>query len=156
MPQTIGSVPRSCAYVGISTASDCSAFTNVSGSVNAVTGAGGQTKMVGSEYTFDGRYAIVEVGKIEPVDITVRSVFTSTATEAYRLAREAFMTATCDGKICLRVIPGGAIAGNEGWQTNYAPVTGAPWPDVNAAEAGPVMVEFTVHAAEVDPFVYVS
>lgn len=156
MPQTTGSVPRSCAYIGISSASDCSAMVNVSGSANSVTGAGGQTKMVGEEYTFDGRFALVEVGKVEPVDITVRAVYTSVATEAYRLARAAFLTATCDGKICLRVIPGGATAGNEGYQTNYSPVTSGPWPDVNAAEAGPVMVEFTVHAAEVDPFVYVS
>ena len=156
MAQTTGAVPRSCAYIGISSASDCSAYTNVSGSVNSVTGAGGQSKMVGEEYTFDGNYALVEVGKIEPVDITVRCVFTTGATEAYRLARTAFMTASCDGKICLRVIPGGATAGNEGFETGYSPVTSGPWPDVNAAEAGPVMVEFTVHAAMVDPFVYVS
>ena len=156
MPQTTGSKPRSCAYVGLSTNSDCSAFTDVSGSSNSVTGAGGQNKQVGEEYTFDGETAIVEVGKREPVDIVVRSVFTSVATEAYRIARDAFMSATCDGKVCLRVIPGGAVAGNEGFQTNYAPVTNAPWPEVNSGEAGPVMVEFTIRAALVDPFVYVS
>jgi len=156
MAQTTGAVPRSCAYVGLSASSTCSPFTDVSGSVNSVTGVGGQTKMVGEEYTFDGETALVETGKREPVDITVRSVFTSSATEAYRIARTAFMTATCDGKVCLRVIPGGATAGNEGWQTNYAPVTSGPWPEVNAAEAGPVMVEFTIRAALVDPFVFVS
>ncbi len=156
MPQTTGSVPRSCAYIGLSSNADCSAPVDVSGSSNSVTGAGGQSKMVAAEYTFDGNTAIVEVGKTEPVDIVVRSVFTTGATEAYRIAREAFMTATCDGKVCLRVIPGGAVVGNEGYETNYAPVTTAPWPDVNAGEAGPVMIEFTIHAALVDPFVFVS
>lgn len=156
MPQTTGAKPLACAYVGISTNSDCSAFTDVSGSVNSVTGAGGQAKNVAEEYTLAGETAIVEVGKRQPVDITVRSVFTAVATEAYRLAREAFREAACDGKICLRVIPGGATAGNEGYQTNYAPVTSGPWPDVNAGEAGPVMVEFTLRAADVDPFVYAS
>jgi len=155
MPQTTSSVPIACAYVGIAASSTCSPFTDVSGSTNSVTGIE-QTKNVADEYTLDGRFAISELGKHQPADIVVRCVFNTNATEAYRLAREAFREAVCDGKICLRVIPGGAVAGNEGWQTNYAPVTRMRWPDVNAGEAGPAMAEFTVHAADIDPFVYAS
>jgi hypothetical protein len=155
MPQTTSSVPIACAYVGISTNSDCSAFTDVSGSVNSVTGIE-QPKAVADEYTLEGETAISEVGKRQPADLVVRCVFNAEATEAYRIAREAFRESTCDGRVCLRVIPGGATAGNEGWQTNYAPVIRMMWPDVNAAQAGPAMAEFTVHAADVDPFVFAS
>jgi len=155
MPQTTSSVPVGCAYVGISTNSDCSAFTDVSGSVNSVTGVE-QAKMVDDEYTLDGDSSISEAGKREPADIVVRCVFNANASEAYRLAREAFREAACDGRICLRLIWGGETAGNEGVQTNYALVTNMAWPDANAAEAGPAMASFTVHANDVDPFVYTS
>lgn len=155
MPQTTSSVTIACAYVGISTASDCSAMTDVSGSVNSVTGIN-QSRNVADEYTLDGDTSISEGGKRQPVDITVRCVFNAEAAEAYRLAREAFRGTDCGDRICLRVIPGGAVAGNEGWQTNYALVTRLMFPDVNAGAAGPAMAEFTVHANDVDPFVFAS
>jgi len=155
MPQTTSSVPVACAYVGISTNPDCSAFTDVSGSVNSVTGVE-QPKAVADEYTLEGTSSISEAGKRGPADIVVRCVFNTEAAEAYRLAREAFRESVCDGRICLRLIWGGATAGNEGVQTNYALVTNMSWPDANAGEAGPAMATFTVHANDIDPFVYAS
>jgi hypothetical protein len=126
----------------------------VSGSVNAVTPAS-QTKIVADEHTFDEEGALTQEGKKNPVDITVRMAFTNQATEAYRLARAAFMDATCDGKICLRWIPGGNV-GDDGFQTGYVPVTSFDWPPIDANAGGPVMATFIVHAPVIDPFVFVS
>jgi hypothetical protein len=144
----------SCARIDISTNSDCSSWTNVSGSANSITGTE-QTKMTGEEYTFDGNGALVEVGKYEPFDMVVRIVFTNQATEAYRLVREEFMSGACDGKMCIRYIPSGAVGG-DGFQTNYAPITAFQWPEVNAGAAGPIMTQFTLRVSEIDPFVFVS
>ena len=155
MPQTTSAVPMACGYVAISTNSDCSAYTDVSGSVNSVTGTE-QSKSVAEENTFDGNAPIVEIGKFEAFDMVVRIVFTNVATEAYRLARDQFLSAVCDGKLCVRYIPGGAVVGNEGFDTNYAPVSAMKWPEINANESGPVMAGFTLRVSELDPFIYVS
>lgn len=154
MPQTTGAVPQSCARIDVATDSACSSWTNISGSVNSISGTE-QSKVIADEYTFDGAGAISEVGKFEPFDMVVRSVFTNVVTEAYRIAREAFMAGACDGKICLRWIPSGAVGG-DGMQTNYAPIVTFQWPPVDAAAGGPVMVEYTLHVSTIDPFVFVS
>ncbi len=154
MPQTTNSQPTACARVDISATSACTPWTNVSGSVNSVQNTT-QTKIVADEYTFDGGAAITQEGKKVPVDLTVRMVFTNVATEAYRLARTAFMDANCDGKLCLRWIPGGNV-GDDGVQTGYMPVTAFDWPPIDANAGGPVMATFVVHAVEIDPFVFVS
>jgi hypothetical protein len=155
MPQTTNAVPMACAYVAISILSDCSSLTDVSGSSNSITGLT-QTKQVGEENTFDGNAPIVEIGKFEAFDMTVRMVFTNQNTEIYRIARDRFLSAVCDGKACIRYIPGGLVVGNEGFDTNYAPITSFTWPEINANEGGPVMTEFVLRVSEVDPFVYVS
>lgn len=154
MPQTTNAVPMSCALIEISTNSDCSGYVDVSGSSNSVSGTE-QTKMVGEEYTFDGNFALVEVGKFEPMDLTFRIAFTNQATEAYRTVRDAFLAGACDGKICVRWVPSGDVGG-DGFETNYAPITSFQWPPVDAGAAGPIMVEFVIRASEIDPFVYVS
>ena len=154
MPQTVDSVPKSCFKIEIATASPCTSWTEISGSSNSITGTT-QTKMVGDEYTADGNYAISEVGKYQPFDITVRMVFTHTAGEAYRRVRDRFLAGACTGRMCLRWIPGGAV-GNAGFETNYAPIVSFDWPEVNAGEAGPIMANFVLHVASIDPFTYVS
>jgi len=155
MPQTTSTVPMSCALIEMATASACTPWTDISGSVNAVTGVT-QTKAVGDEYTFDGPYAISEVGKFEPFDMTVRIMYTNVAAEAYRAVREVFHTdGDCDGKMCLRIVPGGTV-GDDGFVTNYAPVISFQWFEVNAGEAGPIALEFVIHVASIDPIVYVS
>ncbi len=154
MPQTTNDQPIACARVDISALSDCSAWTNVSGSVNSVTPAS-QTKIVADEHTFDEAGALTQIGKVNPVDITVRVVFSNQATEAYRLARTAFLDANCDGKLCLRWIPGGNV-GDDGFQTGYVPVTSFDWPAIDANAGGSVMGTFIVHAPVVDPIVFVS
>lgn len=154
MPQTTNPVPMSCALLEISTNSDCSGYVDISGSSNSVTGTT-QTKMVAEEYTFDGDFALVEVGKIEPVNLTFRIVFTNVPAEAYRTVRDVFLSGACEGSICVRWVPSGAVGG-DGFETNYAPVISFQWPEVNAGAAGPIMCEFVVRASEIDPFVYVS
>jgi hypothetical protein len=154
MVQTTNTQPQACARVDIATDSDCAVWVEVSGSVNSISGTS-QSKMVGDEYTLEGTYAIAQAGKIEPVDLTVRMAFTNVATEAYRKARDAFMTGSCDGRLCLRWIPGEDV-GNDGFQTGYSIVTAFEWPPVDASTAGPIFVSFTLHVVQIDPFVFVS
>lgn len=147
MPQTSDVVPRSCAKVMFSIESDCTPWINVSGSVNAIP-APAQTKMVGEEYTFAGDGALVEIGKMEPFDITVRIVYTETDGEAYQLERDQFLLGACQGRMCLYWSPGGG-AGDLEYVTNYAPITSHQWPEVDAGAAGPIMAEFTLRVSTI-------
>lgn len=154
MPQTTQSVPMSCARIDISILPDCSVWTNISGSTQSVQNTT-QTKAVGEEYTLDGIGAIVEVGKIEPFDLTVRIAFTNVATEAYPIVRAAFNTAACQGKVCVRWIPSGVVGG-EVFATNYAPITSFDWPPVDASTAGPIFTNFVIRVSLIDRSVFVS
>ena len=154
MPQTDNAVSQACSRIDISILADCSSWTNISGSSNSITGTT-QTKQVGEEFTFDGTGPIVEIGKVNAFDLTVRIVFTNQATEAYRLVRDKFNEGECAGKICLRWIPGGAV-GNDGFETNYAPISSFDWPEMDSAAAGPVMASFVLRVSEIDPFVFAS
>lgn len=155
MPQTTNAVAKSCAKVMFSIESDCTPWTDVSGSVNAIP-APAQTKMVGEEYTFDGDGALVEVGKMEPFDITVRIVYTETAGEAYLLERTQFLLGACAGRICLYWSPNGGNVGDAEYVTNYAPITSHQWPGVEAGAAGPIMAEFTLRVSTVTPSISAS
>ena len=154
MPQTTNAVPMSCARIDFSSNDTCTAWTTVSGSVISITSTQ-QTKMTGEIYTNDGVGAIVMAGKQEPFDMAINIVFTNVVTEAYRLLRDTFLAGACDGYICIRYIPSGVVGG-DGFQTNYAPVTTMPWPEVDAGTAGPIAVQFTLRVSTIDPFVFVS
>lgn len=154
MPQTTNSVPMSCALVEISTASDCSGWVNVGGSTNSIS-VPPQTKMHASEHTFVGDYPLIEVGKYEELEITFRSVFTNVPTETYRTVRDQWLAGACDGKLCVRWIPSGAVGG-DGMQTGYVPIKSFQWPNVDAGAAGPIMITWSIIVGEIDPFVYVS
>jgi len=154
MPQTTNAVPMSCALVEISTAADCSGWVDVGGSMNSVT-VPPQTKMHGSEHTFDGDYPITEVGKYEELEITFRSAFTNVAAETYRTVRDQWLAGACEGRLCVRVVPSGEVGG-DGWQTGYVPIISFQWPNVDAGAAGPIMATWSIIVGEVCPFVYVS
>ena len=154
MPQTDNAVSQACSLIEIAVADPCTSWTDISGSSNSITGTT-QTKQVGEEFTFDGTGPIVQIGKVNAFDLAVRIVFTNQATEAYRLIRDKFNEGGCAGFICLRWVPGNAV-GLDGFQTNYAPVSAFDWPEMNSAEAGPIMAVFVIRVSEIDPFVYVS
>ncbi len=155
MPQTTTAVSQACGDVEIAFDSGCSSWTDIGGTANSITGTE-QTKMVAEEFTFDGNGPIVKVGKQEAFDLTLRIVYTQTASESYRLIHDEFVVGACDGEMCIRWWPDGKVAGNEMFETNLAPISSFQWPEINAAAAGPVMANVVLRVSTVDRSIYVS
>lgn len=76
MAQVTGSVSGRASKIEYST--NYSTYTDLSSGANAIDIAGGD-RMSGEAFTFDGDTAIVTVGKINPLEITVKQVYVATS-----------------------------------------------------------------------------
>ncbi len=114
-------------------------WTDISGFANSIEVSGGE-RQIGEAYTFDGDTALLTSGKREPVEVTVRVVYTEGTSEPFEVVRAAYE----DGSsVYVRWSPKGGSAGNFQFTTAAGLVSSLTYP---AGEVGgdPVMVEFTV------------
>ena len=140
MAQTTTAVSGAAATVSIFVSA---AYVDISGSsqsVDAVTAS----VVNGSAYTFDGGYALITMGKYEPVEVTVNILYTETAAEAFQSVRALFEAKTATK---LKWLPLGAATGADQYETMATGyITPLDYPPVDASSAGPVMVSFTITA----------
>lgn len=129
--------------------SDNATWTVISGSANQIAAAE-QTRQSGEAYTFDGDTAIVTAGKREPVEVTMRALYTESATESFEKVR-AFFEAVGGTPIYLRWAPSGVATGRE-YACDAAIVTKFSYPPVDAGEAAPIAVEFGFRCKQVTPY----
>lgn len=141
MGQTIAAINGAAATVSIKVASG--SYVDISGSsqsVSAVTA----TVANSDTYTLDGNSAIVLLGKVEPVDVTVNILYTEvTTTEAFMIAQGAFAAKSA---VQVKWVPKGAAAGAntiETLATGY--ITSIDYPEVDGSKPDAVMSSFTVH-----------
>lgn len=128
MAQTTGGISAKDLYITLAT-------TDISGSSNKVTLT--PTLQVGEFYTFDGDWRKV-VGDKFSYTITVRAVYTETASEAMETLYDAFEGAT---PVAFEVAPKGNTAGNWQWSGDIL-ITEAPI-ELEAGSGNAVLVEFT-------------
>lgn len=138
MAQTTGGTTARVSTVGIS--ADGSSWTDISGYTNAVTGTD-QDRTSGETYTFDGDKAIVGVGKREPVESTIKIVYTEGAGEAWKVLRAAFENAT---PYYVRYTVKPATTGNSRFTSDAGYITNCPYPEVDSTSGDPVTCEFTI------------
>ena len=144
MAQTTGAMSGAAATISYQSGGT-GTYTDISGSsqsVDVVT----LTKMTGEAYTFDGSYAVLTVGKNEPVEVVVNVLYTDTTTEAYQVMLTAFESSTL---ISLKWVPGGATAGADTYTTSAGQITAIDLPAVDASSAGPIMASFTLRCASI-------
>ena len=143
MAQTTGAVAAVNAKVEFST--NGSTWYDISGSSNSID-PGEQERQSAEEYTLDGDYAIVTVCKFQPLEITVKSVFTPTTGEAWARASAAFV-----GKndVYLRWSPQGGANGTKLYTSDKGVLTKLQWPMSDATDAKPLLVSFTVKTPKV-------
>ncbi len=139
MAQTQGAV--ACVDAKVEFSTNGSSWTDISGSSNSVD-PGTQTRQNGETYTFQGDTAILTAGKREPLEITVRAVYTETAGEAYALMRAAFEAAGSVGYI--RYSPRGGATGQDVYTSPAGIITELPYPMADATDADPKLMEVTV------------
>lgn len=137
MAQTTGAVSAVSAKVEFS--ANGSSWTDISGSASVVE-APDQSGMSGETYTFTGETAIVTAGKTEPVEITVKIVYTETSGEAFETVRAQWQTAGRAGY--LRWSPRGGTTGQFQYTTAAGVLTGFTWPLSDAGDGKPVPCGF--------------
>lgn len=144
MAQTTGAMSGAAATISYQSGGS-GAYTDISGSsqsVDVVT----LTKVTGEAYTFDGSYAVLTVGKNEPVEVVVNVLYTETTTEAYSTMLTAFENGTV---ISLKWVPGGSAAGADTYATSAGQIVAIDLPAIDASSAGPVMCSFTLRCASI-------
>jgi len=85
-------------------------MTVITGQATAVAVSGGARG--GAEgHTFDGDFPIIKPGKLAPLDIAVRFLYTESSSEAFKVAKAIYDT---EGAACfLRFTPSGASTGSD-------------------------------------------
>lgn len=145
MAQTTGAMSLTDGDIEVAAASS-GTWVNISGSANSVD-APEQTRMTGDDYTLDGDTAVITSGKREPLDIVVNALYTEGSTESWETIRPWFQSGA---RIDLRWSPQGIGAATRNVFTALnVPITRLVYPGLNASEANPARLSFTVRA----PFV---
>ena len=144
MAQTTGAMSGAAATISYQSGGT-GTYTDISGSSQSVDVVS-LTKMTGEAYTFDGSYAVLTVGKNEPVEVVVNVLYTDTTTEAYQVMLTAFEQGTL---ISLKWIPNGATAGADTYTTSAGQITAIDLPAIDASSAGPIMASFTLRCASI-------
>jgi len=120
---------------------DGTTWTDVSGHGASVAQAGGE-RATGEQNTFDGVLPIVKGGDRASTDITVRFVYTETATEPFDVAQTAHESVTGEFWVQYR-----ALAGGNWFKTGAGIIKNLVYPQGEAGSGEVVMSEFAVKCA---------
>jgi hypothetical protein len=77
MAQVTGALSGRASKIEYST--NYSTYTDLSGGANSIDISGGE-RMSGEAYTFDGDVAIITVGKLQPLEITMKQIYVASST----------------------------------------------------------------------------
>ena len=119
---------------------DGSNWNDISGYANSVEASGADVTS-GEAYTFDGDYALIGVGKIEPVEITVSIVYTEVIADPFNALRVAKHNRD---QIYLRYAPMGGDAGEWQFTSDAGYITSMNDPSGEANSGDPLLVEFVL------------
>jgi len=134
---------------------DGSTFVLISGTANSVTVSGGDRKS-GEAYTADGDTALIVSGKREPLEVTVKVLYTEAAStpNAFEDLRTVYLSGA---GACVRWSPTAYTAvGSNRYTTASTAGTAAVgvitkfnFPSLDFASGDPIMVEFTVRCSAI-------
>lgn len=154
MAQTTTGMSRSGYKIEIST--DGTSWTDISGQSNTVATSGGD-QLTTSQNTADGLSPIV-VGsnKHNTVTVTVSSVYTETAGQAWKIVSACFYSAT--KTLFLRFSPAGGASGtqrftctNETGTAFACPILNCSPPDTDSGSGEPALFSFSVLSPKLTP-----
>ena len=101
------------------------------------------SRMTSDVYAFDADTALVLSGKLEPVNVTVRFLYTDD--DPFDFLLSEFIDA---GTLYIRWWPKGSASGNKQY-TASGPITTITFPQGEASSPDPVAVSVTIRAAEI-------
>ncbi len=126
-------------------------WTDISGFANALEIGGGE-RQVGEMFTFDGDTAIIRGGKRNPLEITVKAVYTEGTNDPYETVRAAYEAGS---NLYVRWSPKGGQNGEFQFASDAGIVTDAPYPGGEAESGDVVLFEFTIKTPKVTKSVVV-
>ena len=143
MAQTTNAMSFKSNKIEIST--NGTAYTDISGFANSVD-VGGGDRQAGEAYTYDGDTAIIAIGKREPVEVTVKVVYTEGTGDPFETVRAAYEDGSA---LYLRWSPKGGSTGAFQFTTSAGYVTTLGYPVGEAGSGDPVLIEFTLKCASI-------
>jgi hypothetical protein len=143
MTQTVDALSGTNLLIEVS--ADNTTWTDISGASNSIE-PGDQTRQTGVVFTFSGDTAIITSGKREPMDITVKAVYTETTGEAFEVVR-AIHEGT--GEIYIRWAPRGGTTGDAQYTSAKGVLSAFTYPGSAADDAKPIMAGFKVKVPKV-------
>jgi hypothetical protein len=138
-----GEISFSKAKVEVST--NGTTWTDISGAATAVEVKGGDRK-VGEAYAYSLDYPIITYGKRDPINVTVKALYTEGASETFETTRAAYEAGT---SLYVRWSPKGGATGNFQFTTDAGVVTSIAYPVGEAEKGDPVLCEFTIETAKI-------
>jgi len=138
MAQTANAISLKDCKVEVST--NGSTWTDISGFATSVE-VGGGDRQTAEAYTFDGDTAIVASGKREPVEVTVKVVYTEGTSEPFETVCAAYEAGS---DFYVRWSPKGGQAGEFLFTSGKGIIKSLTYPQGEAGSGDPVLVEFTL------------
>lgn len=118
-----------------------STYTDTSGATNSLSVDGGD-RQVGDTYTFDGDKAVVGVGKLNPADLTFRSLYVDSSTGLFAQISAMKNNAT---PMNVRFAYDTSTTGSWRFTADTGYVTSCKPPSAEAGPGDPLAFEWAVH-----------
>lgn len=143
MAQTTGA--KSMRNVKLEYSTNNSDWNDISGITNAVNVSGGD-RITGEAFTADGDRPIVLFGKLNPLDVECRIVYSEVTTEGFT-KMEPLYTGGTDLK--LRWAPGGNATGNYRYVTSTTNITAFGYPGGEVGDGAPILLDMSVKTGQI-------
>jgi len=122
-------------------------WTDISGHLTSIEVGGGEREIAG-QFTADGEYPIVGIGKQQLLELTVKTVYTESAGQMSAILENAYLNKQ---KIQLRWAPKGMASGNKLFTSDPGYIISPPWPGGEAGPGDILLNEWTLHSPRVVP-----
>lgn len=144
MTQTVGAKSMRSVDVHYSSTSGW-VWNEISGTVNAIEVSGGD-RISGEAWTADSDQPIVLFGKMNPLEVTGKIIYSEVTAEAFIDLEALYKNGT---NIRMSWAPGGWSTGNLLFKTDTVQITNFGYPSGEVQDGNPIMVGFTVRAGTI-------
>jgi hypothetical protein len=120
-------------------------WNDISGVANAVEVSGGD-RMTGETYTADGDRPILLFGKLEPIDVECRVVFSDNSTEAWAVLEPLYVAGS---NIRLRWAVNGNATGSFRFVADTCNITAFGYPGGEVEDGAPILVDMAVKTGKI-------
>ena len=136
---------RSMRNVKLEVTNTWGTWIDISGVANAVEVSGGD-RITGEAYTADGDRPIVLFGKLEPIDVEGKIVFSDNSTEAWSVLEPMYVAGT---NLRLRWTINGGNTGSYRFLTDTTNITQFGYPGGEVEDGAPILIDLSVKTGAV-------